>query len=38
MGLSARKRKSLRRTLKGSGATKMQNATISDARSKKVRE
>jgi hypothetical protein len=38
MGLSERKRKSLLRTLKGSGATKTQKETISDARSKKVRE
>jgi hypothetical protein len=38
MGLSERKRKSFLRTLKGRGATNMQNATISDARSMKVRE
>jgi hypothetical protein len=37
MGLSERKRKSLLRTLKGRGATKMQNEAISDARSIKVR-
>jgi hypothetical protein len=38
MGLSERKRKSFLRTLKGRGATNTQNATISDARSMKVRE